>query len=530
MNRNLRIGIFSAIGVALIIGFSIYVNDTPYWYRPCNKVKIHVDDATGLRRKSPVRTLGLEIGFINNVTLDGEKVLITVCVTGPVKLNPDTKAYIRSQGFLGDKFLELRPVDLNGAVTPEKTSRVESPAPVAAETKEIPAEPTKDEVKSVSGAPVEETKNTKPGTVILDKVDPNTKKKSKQENSSAPLKSHGRIFSLLFPNIALADEAFAGEALAAAPPVKEGPTLSASRETEIQDMVKKVGKLVDQLTLMVGDLREVTQQKDFKEMVVNLNSAMKHLEFLLRPNGKLIKNLDATMESLKNTMANAEVVMAKVKNGEGTVGKFINDPSIFDDIKTAIKNVNMLLGKASNLKTYVELEADSMPTYDGTKGKFSLLIAPNPTKYYLVGIALDTRGKDRKTTTFTTVNGSPVTTEVKTVNEESGIKLTAVFGKYFGGLDLRAGFIESNGAVGAGYWFDEDRKYGIHADIYSPGKGQGLTARIYGKARVYSALYLTGGIDSLTKYNYNNAKKSTYYFGAGLFFDDEDIKYLLAFK
>ena len=65
MNRILRIGIFTAVGVFAIVAFSIYVNDHPYWYRSCNEVKIHVDDATGLRRKSPVKTLGLEIGYIN---------------------------------------------------------------------------------------------------------------------------------------------------------------------------------------------------------------------------------------------------------------------------------------------------------------------------------------------------------------------------------------------------------------------------------------------------------------------------------
>ena len=65
MNRIMRIGIFTAVGLFAIVAFSIYVNDHPYWYRNCNEVKINVDDATGLRRKSPVKTLGLEIGYIN---------------------------------------------------------------------------------------------------------------------------------------------------------------------------------------------------------------------------------------------------------------------------------------------------------------------------------------------------------------------------------------------------------------------------------------------------------------------------------
>ena len=148
MNRNLRIGIFTCIGVILIVGFSVYVNDHPYWYRPCNEVNIHVDDATGLRRKSPVKTLGLDIGYINQVTLDGERVLVKVCVTGPVKLNAETRAFIRSSGFLGDKFLELKPVDrVDGAPASAPAPAPATPAGTDTDTS------TEGNVQNSSSAP-----------------------------------------------------------------------------------------------------------------------------------------------------------------------------------------------------------------------------------------------------------------------------------------------------------------------------------------------------------------------------------------
>lgn len=507
MNRNIRIGIFTAIGVALIVGFSVYVNDHPYWYRPCNEVKIHVDDATGLRRKSPVKTLGLDIGYINHVDLDGERVMVKVCVTGPVKLNADTRAFIRSSGFLGDKFLELKPVErLDGAaaspVTPADDTTPVTPEPPAekSSSSESDQSSTPQYIKFESSpendrVPAEEAS---PGKVITGKV-------------------ISWILDIFVPNAGAAPDS---------------PTLNASREAELQDTVKKVGKLIDQLTLMVGDLREVTQQREFKDTVVNLNSAMKHLEVLLRPTGKTVKNLDAAMESLKNTMASAEAVMNKVKEGEGSLGKFVNDPSIYDDLKGAIQSINLLLGKAGALKTYVDISGWQVNAYDGGKARLNIIIAPNPGRYYLIGLTSDPRGRDRKTVTTTIVNNGAPNVEVKNVNEEKGLRVTALFGKYLGPFDLKVGIIEDYGAVGAGIWFDENRRYGIHAEVFSPGKSQPYHVRAYARAQIWSSVYVTGGVDSHRKYfNPDTRKESIPYFaGVGLFFDDDDLKYLLAFK
>ncbi len=520
MTRTIRIGIFTAIGVALIVGFSVYVNDQPYWYRSCNEVKIHVDDATGLRRKSPVRTLGLEIGYINAVELDGDRVLVRVCVTGPVTLTQETRAYIRSAGFLGDKFLELKPVDRMDGKAP---SSEPAPAPANGQSSNAPD----DNINNTSSAP-----ERSPDYIELEKSeDTDVETPNGEKGEPVWQQAMGEILSAVFS---------LGSTEAHA---EETGTLNASREAELQDTVKKVGKLIDQLTLMVGDLREVTQQKEFKETVVNLNASMKHLELLLRPSGKVMKNVDEAMVSLRNAMADGEAIMKKVREGEGTIGKFINDPSIFEDLKGAIRSINLLLGKAGALKTYVDMSAMSVPSYDGVKAKFSVIIAPNPGRYYLLGLTNDPRGRDRKTVTVTTVNNSAPSVETKTVNEEKGLRITALFGKYFGPLDLRAGLIEDSGAVGIGFWFDPERRFGIHADIYSPGKDEPMTARIWGRMQLWSSVYVTGGVDSIRKYRQQEyymvngvqtvtygPSRMTYFFGMGLFFDDDDLKYLLAFR
>src|SRR4051812_17436205 len=109
-----KVGVFTLTTLLLIAASTVYVNDRPYWWRSCQLVKIAVDDATGLKTKSPIRSMGIEIGYLDSVELEETKVALGICITAPVDVLPATRAYLRSEGFLGDKFVELKPVRYTG--------------------------------------------------------------------------------------------------------------------------------------------------------------------------------------------------------------------------------------------------------------------------------------------------------------------------------------------------------------------------------------------------------------------------------
>lgn len=494
MNKQLlRLGVFATLGIIILVGFSFYVNDQPFWYRACNAIDITVDDATGLRRKSPVKTLGLDIGYIKSVDLDGENVVISVCITAQVRLRSDTRAYVRSIGVLGDRFLELKPVDV-GPVRPN--SRVDS--------LKVPLQKGAEDQSLL----LEEERSSKPAAKIREKV----------------LDQAASLFDLLIPS-AQASEAFAADAYA-----QQGKqTLQASRETEISDMLKRATKLIDQLTLLTRDLRDATSQASFKELVVNLNEAAKNLAQLLEPKGELTKNLRKSMESFRKSLESAEEALNKINTGKGSIGKLLNDEKLYDEAVAAIKGLNLLLGKAGALRVFVDLSADQVPAFDGGKGRFYLKIEPNPTRYYLLGISTDPRGAEERTTT-TTITSAGTSTEQKIVNKENGIKFTFALGKYFGPLDLKVGLIENAGTVGVGYWLDEDHNWGVMAELYKEKKVDPVRLRVYARAQVFMGLYLRAGVEDIKRYQGPKMNSIPYFFGAGLYFNDEDIKYLLAFK
>ncbi|MGZ3709512.1 MAG: MlaD family protein, partial [Bdellovibrionota bacterium] len=119
-STRLKVGLFTFLGLALTGAITVYVNDKPYWWRSCQLVHIKVDDATGLKSKSPVRSLGLEIGYLESVQLSETSVDLGICITAPVEVLPVTKAYIKADGFLGDKFVELKPVKYVGSKSETK--------------------------------------------------------------------------------------------------------------------------------------------------------------------------------------------------------------------------------------------------------------------------------------------------------------------------------------------------------------------------------------------------------------------------
>lgn len=115
-NQTIRfkVGLFSVLGLLLLGAMTVFVNDKPFWWRSCKLVHINVADATGLKKKSPVRSLGLKIGYLRTVELSETHVRLGICLTAPVEVIDSTRAYIRGEGFLGDKFVEIRPVKYVG--------------------------------------------------------------------------------------------------------------------------------------------------------------------------------------------------------------------------------------------------------------------------------------------------------------------------------------------------------------------------------------------------------------------------------
>lgn len=407
---RLKVGIFTLIGFVVIVLYTVLANNRPFWWRPCQFVKINVEDATGLKTKAPIRSLGIEIGYLKSVNLTETHVNLGICITAPVEVLPDTRAYIRGEGFLGDKFVELKPVKYLG----NETGKVEH-------------------------SPASSTADKKLETI---------------ENSKSLSKNY-KLHTQLIRWVHNLDEAIFPSALAvppsgslAVPKPKGGREIPVGEGgQDVQHLVTKVDDLVQQVTNLTDNLKEAINPDELKKTMKQLNQTLENASKTLAPEGGLTQTAQRSLGKLEDAIEQLRDMMTRVNKGEGSVGMLLNDPSYADEIRLAIKNINRLLNKVGEVRFVVDMGVSSLTIYNGVRGWFNLAIWPNATRYYLLGIASDPRGRISNTTVTTTAGGFSQTTQTQVV-DQTGILLTGMMGKVFWNrLDLAVGFLYGDGAA-----------------------------------------------------------------------------------
>jgi phospholipid/cholesterol/gamma-HCH transport system substrate-binding protein len=282
---------------------------------------------------------------------------------------------------------------------------------------------------------------------------------------------------------------------------------------------------------ILADLRQTTQNiRDFShtlnsdgsELVMRLNELTASLNGVV---GENRDNLKMTMENIREASKNAELALAsiedaatKINRGEGTLGKLVSDDSMYNNIDSAAKGISDYTSRVERLQTIVSFRSEYM--FPDAKTYFSLDLKPTYDKYYTLEIVSDPRAKFNRTLTTT----SPGTT-VQTDSYEDKFLFSLLFVKRWGNLALRLGLMESSGGIGGEYYVLDDKiKFSLDAWNFSSKEPGNEQAHVKATVSYYlnKLLFVNAGYD-----NFLNTDRKSGFVGAGLRFDDEDLKYLL---
>jgi phospholipid/cholesterol/gamma-HCH transport system substrate-binding protein len=122
---------------------------------------------------------------------------------------------------------------------------------------------------------------------------------------------------------------------------------------KVADLSQSLGELVSVLrqSLLTDNTLASTS-----ETIQNLNSLTKNLSTLMSENQRDLaagvrsfKSASARLDSLlgsrefNRTLARVDTLTQKLATGEGTLGKLINDPGMYDEMKQTLKNAKELL-------------------------------------------------------------------------------------------------------------------------------------------------------------------------------------------
>lgn len=303
-------------------------------------------------------------------------------------------------------------------------------------------------------------------------------------------------------------------------------TVDGSDETPIGRIMLNIEKLTE-------DLAEVTTQN--KEKVNNVIDGIEELTDTLKiafgEDGRAEfkqawGNVTDGMEKFDRSLANIEEVTGKIADGEGTIGRLINDEETVNGVNKAIDNLNRVLGGALNLRTTFDYHSEFMTDRSDITSFVGLKIQPGLDRYYYLGIVQDPLGvtstRNTTSTTTTTPPGTEVVTDTERIeNDKDRIKFTAIFAKNFYNMTLKGGLIQSSGGLGVDYHFYRERLT-LSGEMFDFGDPN---LRLFATWRPLKGFYLVAGGDSILP---RDERDFNPFIGGGLTITNDDINIFAA--
>ncbi len=248
-------------------------------------ITIHYNNVNGLQEGSPIMVAGLRIGQVESMTLAGAGVAVNVSIQRKVQLPRDSKATIKSESIMGGKFIEISP-----GLQPKMLQNGDS-------------------IVGMYEADLTEL------TATLSPISSNVLGILENVNATFDEQTRRRIKDI------------------------------------VADVNRSTGEL-DRLVLAEG-VRLDSAMKRFELFTASLTrmaSALDTIAVNNRPDidsslasiHRTTRNVEVLSRNLKSTSASLELVLGKMKNGEGTLGKLVNDESLYIHLDSLSVNMNAL--------------------------------------------------------------------------------------------------------------------------------------------------------------------------------------------
>src|SRR3989304_499001 len=308
LKTEVKVGIFVVLGILFLAYMTVNIEKIQVGGERGYNVYAMLDTAQGLVKNTTVKTAGVEIGRITDISLTDRKAKLTINLPYHIKIRKDAKAYVKMESLLGEKFLEIDPGTtgtaelkagdeiLQGAPPPDMDKLIVQLNSIAADIKSI----------------------TQPISEVLGGTEGKDSIKSIVDN------------------------------------IKEA---SAGVNNIVKDNDEKINKIVANVEKFTDDLP--TLSKDAKELVASLNNITKKMEAGEGTLGKLVTD-DELYASAKEALDNISSITKKIESGEGTVAKLINDPEAYNEIMKLVANAKDAMGNLNKIAEDVKAGKGSL--------------------------------------------------------------------------------------------------------------------------------------------------------------------------
>lgn len=474
-SNEAKVGLLAIVAVAAALYFISRVDDIPAGAERGRGYTLYaeLDDVSGVYKATGVYIRGVKVGVVEEIVLrpndEGETVArLRMRMQPKVKLNKDSTLSAQPSGLLGDK---------NLVITPGVTKVGESEDSFMQDGDYFVVSGTGPDINEILERAETMTSDIEQVTTVM-------------RESLGSEEAEVRMESML-ANI----ERFSADM---------AEVSSANREA--------LEEVVENLRVLSEELREVAGRAN-----TGVNNSFDDLE-------QAADKLDATLASVSS-------ISRKIDDGEGTLGRLINDEGAADGIDSAIDGVNELVERFNRVHIFIDYHAEAQtgPTFGfdrGIKNYFGIQVQTHPDYFYALELVDDPRGKvtTKETTFIETDNlGNTTTRTVQETKVEDQFTFSAQLARRLQNATFRLGLKEGSGGIGMDYNLLKDR-FKLSLDAYEFSReNENPHLKVMARYDVHEHIFVVGGVDDMISRQDN----LSYFMGAGFAFTDDDLKFVL---
>jgi phospholipid/cholesterol/gamma-HCH transport system substrate-binding protein len=486
MTPAARIGLFMLLGLIILGVFIIKIEDIPVGDRGDRLVvTARFSSVAGLDRKAAVRIAGVRIGKVQDIRLEGSEAVLTLSLDSTVRLHGGSSAQITSLGMLGDKYIEILPGDPNLPLLPQGAELGGATTPSFDDVLRVATEIGED-VKEVTEA-LRGSIGGQQGEEAIDEIVANIR------DLTASLKI------LIAENQANVNQTTANFA-----------DFSATLRDEMPKITEKMNLLADQLNDVVGENRQ------------DLQASMSNIRDL--------------SEKIQTSADNLNQITGKIASGEGSIGKLVNDDTTvenlnqaLDSIEGGIDTLNETMGRYRRYNLEVGLRAEALTATDKSRSAFGFDLWTTDKRFFRLEGVDTPYGRVKTsaqyvTTTYPDGTQDSYLEEKISVSDKIGISAQIGY-RILPNTIVRAGVIESSGGVGVDYSIklgNRPMTFIFEAYDFNREFDEDMHLKFESRYFISPHIFVTAGWDDPLV-----TEKSSFLLGAGITWNDDDVKYSL---
>jgi phospholipid/cholesterol/gamma-HCH transport system substrate-binding protein len=127
--HEIGVGVLMVASLGLLSWMSLQVGALDGWGVETLDVEVRLPDAAGLEAGAVVKVAGVEVGAVDQVTVDHDMAVLSLSLFASAQLREDAVAQVRARSLLGEKYLALMPASRDAPLL-EDGSTLERSLPI----------------------------------------------------------------------------------------------------------------------------------------------------------------------------------------------------------------------------------------------------------------------------------------------------------------------------------------------------------------------------------------------------------------